>query len=34
MIDGQDKSGEELRETIKKSYINLIKNKIEERDLE
>jgi hypothetical protein len=33
MISAQDKSGEELRETIKKSYINLIKNKIKDRDL-
>jgi hypothetical protein len=28
-----DKSSEEIREVIKKSYINLIKKKIEDRDL-
>lgn len=33
VVAGQDKSGEELRELIKKSYISLIKKKIEERDL-
>jgi hypothetical protein len=30
--DEIDKTGEEARELIKKSYISLIKKKIEERD--